>query len=119
MPALSSMRPYKDEIATDILTGYIKTLKNEGVLPELEKDSIVIEQEINLQTGTIDYCLGGTFGNRSVVKRSINPDLLRGLKRGERAYNRHVRNIPPVGEVEELVKVKYNEYKLLGMTIEN
>lgn len=123
MPALSSMRPYKDEIATHITMGLVYELtKVVDRLPELEENSIEVKQVINLDTGTIDYSLGGVLGdkiNNPVVKIGITPDLLRGLRRGGNAYNRHVKNIPTVEEINKLVLEKYVVVRLMGIANEN
>lgn len=123
MPALSSMRPYKDEIATNICMGLVYELtKVVDKLPELEESSIEIKQEVNLDSGTIDYTIGGLLGdkiNNPVVKIGILPDLLRGLRRGGNAYNRHVKNIPAVSEVNKLVLEKYVVVRLMGIANDN
>lgn len=123
MPALSSMRPYKDEIATKITLGYVYELSKVcDKLPVSVEGSIDLRQEVNLETGTIDYTLLGELGdkvNNPVVKIGIVPDLLRGLRRGGNAYNRHIKNIPSLDEILPLVKEKYVVMRLIGIANEN
>lgn len=123
MPALSSMRPYKDEIATNITLGYVYELSKVcDKLPVSIEGSIDLRQEVNLDTGTIDYTLLGKLGdkvNNPVVKIGIIPDLLRGLRRGGNAYSRHIKNIPSLDEILPLVKEKYVVMRLLGIANEN
>ena len=123
MPALSSMRPYKDEIATNITLGYVYELSKVcDKLPVAIADSIKLRQDINLETGTIDYTLLGNFGtliNNPTVKIGILPDLLRGLRRGDRAYQRHIKNFPEIDEMEKLVIEKYTVVRLLRIANEN
>ena len=82
MPSLSSMRPYKDEIATNITMGYVYELtKVCDRLPVNTEGGIELRQEVNLESGTIDYTLLGSLGNQinnPTVKIGIVPDLLRG-----------------------------------------
>lgn len=123
MPALSSMRPYKDEIATNVTLGYVYELtKICDKLPVPIEGSIDLRQEINLETGTLDYTLLGGLGNminNPVVKIGIVPDLLRGLRRGGNAYNRHIKNIPTIEEILPLVKEKYVTMRLIGIGNDN
>lgn len=121
MPALSTMKKYTDEIATQIALGYIYELTRKLDSLPSEVD-IQLKQEVNLSTGTVDYTLKGSTGdiiNNPVVKIGITPDLLRGLKRGEKAYARHSRNFPDLGELEKLVRERYITIYLLGIGNEN
>lgn len=122
MPSLSSMRPYKDEIATNVTLGFVYELtKVCDRLPVAVEGSIDIRQEVNLDTGTLDYTLLGSLGNQinnPVVKIGIVPDLLRGLRRGGKAYERHVLNIPTKEEILPLVKEKYTTMRLIGIANE-
>lgn len=119
MPSLSSMRPYKDEIATNITMGYVYELtKVCDRLPVNTEGGIDLRQEVNLESGTIDYTLLGSLGNminNPTVKISIVPDLLRGLRRGGKAYERHILNIPELSEIIPLVKEKYITMRLIGI----
>lgn len=123
MPSLSSMRPFKDEIATNITMGYVYELtKVCDRLPVNTEGGIDLRQEVNLESGTIDYTLLGSLGNminNPVVKISIVPDLLRGLRRGGKAYERHIKNIPELSEILPLVKEKYVVMRLIGIANDN
>jgi hypothetical protein len=117
------MRPYKDEIATNICLGYVYELtKIIDKLPVPVEGGIDLRQEVNLETGTIDYTLLGTLGNminNPKVKIGITPDLLRGLRRGGNAYERHIKNIPTKEEILPLVKEKYVVMRLIGIGNDN
>lgn len=123
MPSLSSMRPFKDEIATNVTLGYVYELtKVCDKLPVSTEGSIDLRQEVNLETGTIDYTLLGSLGsmiNNPTVKIGIVPDLLRGLRRGGKAYERHIKNIPELSEIIPLVKEKYTTMRLIGIGNDN
>ena len=123
MPSLSSMRPYKDEIATNIVLGYVYELsKVEDKLPLLVEGGIDLKYDLDLGAGTIDYTLGGDLGNKinnPTVKISIVPDLLRGLRRGGNAYARHIKNIPSIEELLPLVREKYIVIRFIGIANEH
>lgn len=120
MPALTSMRQYIDEIATNIMLGYIyELLKINDELPMIKSPSdIKVTQDINIDKGVIVYHLKGTLGDsihNPDVEVSILPDLLRGLRRGSTEQKRHIRNIPTPEEIEPLVIKNYTTTRLLGI----
>ena len=87
-------------------------------MPVNTEGGIELRQEVNLESGTIDYTLLGSLGNminNPTVKISIVPDLLRGLRRGGKAYERHIKNIPELSEILPLVKEKYVVMRLIGI----
>lgn len=120
MGALTSMRQYNDEIATNITLGYVyELLKKFDDIPEYKSDGdIKIKSSIDLDGGFLVYSLGGQFGdlvNNPDVRIEIVPDLLRGLRRSKEAYKRHIKSIPSVNEIEPLVIKNYITTRLLGI----
>lgn len=116
MPSLSSLNNYIDEIAMSIANIYLKMLCDIDKASYIKDDDIQIERNLDLENGFVVYQLRGNLGNKinnPDVKIKIPVDLLRGLKRGEAAYNRHVKNIPSAEKVCNLVKEYYTTMYLV------
>lgn len=108
MGSLSSMRCCADDIATNIALVYVSEADRLGIkIKEILDGDIEIASRIDVQAGVIVYSLKGALGNKinnPDVKIGIFTDLLRGLRRGESAYNRHSKNIPKGEDIKGLVE---------------
>lgn len=116
MPALSSLNEYVDEIAMSIANIYLRMLCDIGKASYVQEDDIQIERNVDLENGVVVYQLRGNMGNsinNPDVKVKIPFDLLRGLKRGGAAYDRHIKNIPSGEKVSSLVKEYYTTMYLV------
>lgn len=120
MGALTSMKQYQDEIATDIALGYVYELcKICNELPEITSNcDIRLSMDVDISSGNLVYHLGGRLGDmikNPDVKISIVPDLLRGLRRGVKEYKRHVKNLPDTATIEDIARKNYITTRLLGI----
>lgn len=117
MPSLSTLNDNIVDIATLIAEVYIRELNEKHeVLNLLTISDIEIHREIDINKGLVYYKLCGDLGekiNTPEIKIEIPSDLLRGLKRGEKEYNKHVKNIPDELRLTLLVKEAYTTMILL------
>lgn len=108
MGSLSTLKKEADTIALNIALLYktmLKGLDYKNIC--ISSDDIHIKRSINIESGQVVYSLKGTLGNlidNPDVKVDIPTDLLRGLKRGAKQYERHKKNIPNETDIERLVR---------------
>lgn len=117
MGALGTMRDYSQSIADSIAMVYIEERLNKGIeLDYVTDGDVEIEHKVDIDKGIVTYRLKGLWGdsiNNPDVNIGLLPDLLRGLRRSEAAYNRHIKNIANGEEIAKLVRETLTTIKLL------